>query len=327
MPTVLVTTDYLEPGDEVDQLLQAAGCVTVHLPMKGARDEAELAAALLGVDGALVANEPMSAAVLEHAESLRAVVRTGVGYDSIDIEAAARLGITVSNLPGINAVAVAEYTMGMLLGAARRLGQNAIAVSEGRWPRQNGNEIRGATLGLIGYGAAGQAVAPLAQAFGMSVVVTTAYPPVLPSSRGLRFVELDELLEVSDFVSVHRSLTASSRGLLGAREFDKMKANAILINTARGPLVDEAALVDAVQSGSIAGAALDVVCDEPLSPSSPLRDVPDIVVYPHMAGQAAEPRLAAGVEGAKELLAAMKGSAQFSVNSPDFLRATSAVQA
>ena len=162
MSRVLITTDYLRPGDEVDLYLRGAGHETVHLPLTGRRDPAELVAALAGIEGALIANEPMSEPVLRAAPALRAIVRTGVGYDSVDVPAATRLGISVSNLPGINANAVAEYTIALLLNQARGLVPMAAGVAAGGWPRRDGFELRGKTLGLIGRGAVARRVAPLA---------------------------------------------------------------------------------------------------------------------------------------------------------------------
>ncbi|WP_236794459.1 phosphoglycerate dehydrogenase [Amycolatopsis sp. GM8] len=314
MPRVLITADYLRAGDEVDRFLRNAGLETVYSPMVCRRDPEQLVAALDGIDAALVANEPLTADVLARAPKLRVIVRTGVGYDSIDVAAAARLGISVSNLPGINANAVAEYTLGLLLAGARRLVQSASGVAQGKWPREDGHELRGSTLGLIGYGASARAVVPLARAFGLRVVCTTSVPARLRSDPEVRFVELPELLAVADYVSVHTSLTERTRGLLGEVEFKQMKPTALLVNTARGPIVDEDALVAAVRTGEIAGAALDVVGTEPLPPGSPLRTVDGIVVYSHMAGQTAEARAAAGREGAAELVAALEGRARFVVN-------------
>ncbi|WP_206795764.1 phosphoglycerate dehydrogenase [Amycolatopsis sp. MtRt-6] len=310
---VLITTDYLRPGDEVDRFLRDRGLETRHLPLAGRRDPGELATALAGIDAALVANEPLTADVLARAPRLRVVVRTGVGYDSIDVAAAARLGITVSNLPGVNANAVAEYTLGLLLAGARRLVQSASGVAQGNWPREDGRELRGSTLGLIGHGAAARAVVPLARAFGMDVVCTTNVPARL-RDPGVRCTGLTELLSTSDYVSVHTALTDRTRGLLGAEAFRRMKPTALLVNTARGAIVDEAALAAAVRAGEIAGAVLDVVAEEPLPPGSPLRGVPGIVVCSHLAGQTAEARRAAGLRGAEELVAALAGRARFVVN-------------
>nr|WP_255430147.1 NAD(P)-dependent oxidoreductase [Streptomonospora sp. PA3] len=294
--------------------MRRAGLETVHLPMAGRRDPEQLAAALADVDAALVANEPLTADVLARAPRLRSVVRTGVGYDSIDVAAAGRLGITVSNLPGVNANAVAEYTIGLLLAGARRLVQSAHGVSQGAWPREDGRELRGSTLGLIGYGASARAVVPLARAFRMAVVCTTGVPARLRNDPAVRFVDLPELLAASDYVSVHTSLTERTRGLLDESAFKRMKTTALLINTARGPIVDEDALAAAVRRGEIAGAALDVASREPLPSDSPLRGVDGIVVYSHLAGQTAEARAAAGRRGAEELLAALAGRPQFAVN-------------
>lgn len=316
MARILVTTDYLRPGDEVDRLLRDHGHTTVHEPMSGRGADA-LVAALDGVDAALVANDPFTAEVIARAPSLRVLVRTGVGYDSVDVVAAARHGISVSNLPGINAHAVAEYTLGLLLAAARGLVESASGVGAGRWPRADGRELRGATLGLIGYGATARAVVPLARAFRMGVVCTTSVPEEQRADaavHGVRFVGLEELLASSDYVSVHTALTERTRGLLDRAAFAAMRPTAVLVNTARGAIVDEQALADAVRTGQIAGAHLDVAVTEPLPADSPLRGVPGIVVYSHLAGQTAEARRDAGLEGARELLAALEGRPRHCVN-------------
>ena len=310
---VLVTTDHLVPGDEVDLLLREAGYVTRHRPLVGARTEEDLVAALDGVVGALVANEPMTAGVLARTPRLCAVVRTGVGYDSVDVDAATRAGVSVSNLPGINANAVAEYTLALLLAQARRLVPVATGVAAGGWPRDDGTELRGKVLGLIGHGATARAVVPLARAFGMTVLCTSSVPAG-ERDASVRFVELRELLASSDFVSVHTALTPASRNLLDADALAVMKPTAHLVNTARGPIVDEAALADAVRAGRLAGAALDVTATEPLPADSPLRGVAGIHVFSHLAGQTAEARRAAGLAGARELLDALDGRPRHSLN-------------
>ncbi|MEW2144916.1 phosphoglycerate dehydrogenase [Micromonospora vinacea] len=301
MPTVLITTDYLAPGDEVDTYLTGRGFTTRHDPMRGPRRPEHLIATLAGVDGAMIANEPMTEEVLRQASSLRAIVRTGAGYDTVDVAAAARLGINVSNLPGINSNAVAEYTIALLLAQARHLVPMAAEVAAGGWPRRDGQEVRGKTIGLIGRGAVARRVAPLAAAFGMTVMSTGSL--AAPAIQ----VTLDQLLRDSDFVSVHTALTSRTRHLIDAAALARMKPSAHLINTARGPIIDEAALAEAVRAGRLAGAALDVMDVEPLPADSALRGVEGITVYSHMAGQTAEARLAAGMEGAKELVAALDG--------------------
>ncbi|MEU6136579.1 NAD(P)-dependent oxidoreductase [Nocardioides sp. NPDC047086] len=304
---ILITTDYLRPGDEVDDLLRSRGHETRY-------PSGDLVADLAGAEGALVGHDALTVEVLASTDRLRAVVRTGVGYDAVDVEAAARAGITVSNLPGINANAVAEYTMGLLLASSRRLVETATGVASGGWPRQDGRELRGSTLGLIGYGAAARAVVPLARAFGMRVLCITAVPEAERTDPEVRFVELPELLAGADHVSVHTALTPRTRGLLDAAAFALMKPGAVLVNTARSAILDEDALVAAVREGRIAGAALDVVAEEPLPAGSPLRGVPGIVVHSHLAGQTAQARRAAGVEGARELLDALAGCPKHAVN-------------
>ncbi|MFC4072839.1 phosphoglycerate dehydrogenase [Actinoplanes subglobosus] len=304
---ILITTDYLTPGDEVDTYLTGRGFTTRHDPMRGARRPEDLIKALTGVDGALIANEPMTADVLAAAPRLRAVVRTGVGYDSVDVPAATRLGISVSNLPGINANAVAEYTIGLMLAQARRLVQVAAGVRAGSWPRQQGYELRGKTVGLIGRGPVARHVVPLATAFGMTVLCTG-------DITGARQAGLDELLELSDYVSIHTALTGRTRHLIDAAALARMKPAAHLINTARGPIVDESALAEAVRAGRIAGAALDVTDVEPLPAGSALRGVDGITVYSHMGGQTAEARRDSGIDGARELVAALAGRPATSIN-------------
>ncbi|GAA4930726.1 hydroxyacid dehydrogenase [Streptomonospora halophila] len=307
MPKILVTTDSAHPGDEAHDLLTGAGHEVVY--STGVEGEA-----LDGVEGAIVANNPLTARVLERATALRAIVRAGVGYDTVDVGAATRLGIRVSNLPGVNSNAVAEYTMGLLLAASRRLVDTAVGVEQGLWPRQSGRELRGAALGLVGYGRAARAVVPLARAFGMRVLCTTEHPH--ENAGEVRFVGLAELLRESDYVSLHTALTPATRRLIGADALAAMKPTAVLVNTARGAIVDEAALARAVATGRIAGAQLDVTGTEPLPPDSPLRGVAGITVYSHMAGQTADARRAAAIGAARELLAALRGEPESPVNHP-----------
>ena len=312
--TVLVTTDYLVPGDEVDQLLRGAGFTTRHAPLRGPRATGELVAALRGVSGALIANERLTAEVFSQAPDLRAVVRTGVGYDSVDVVAAARAGVSVSNLPGVNANAVAEYTLALVLAQLRRLVPVAAGVAAGGWPREDGHELRGRTLGLLGYGAAARAVVPLARAFRMRVLCTSNVPVEQRTDPAVEFVPLADLLAAADVLSVHTALTPATRHLVDAAALSRMKPTAHLVNTARGAIVDEDALAAAVRAGRLAGAALDVTGTEPLPADSPLRGVPGIVVYSHLAGQTAEARRAAGLDGARELLAALQGTPRSCVN-------------
>jgi phosphoglycerate dehydrogenase-like enzyme len=306
MVRVLITTDYTVPA--ADRILTDAGHTVHHGVLSGLTAD-EIVLALTDIDGAIVANDPLTADVLGRS-SLRAVVRAGVGHDSVDVDAATRHGISVSNLPGVNSNAVAEYTMGLMLAAARNLVPSARSVDDGGWPRTGGHELRGATLGLVGFGATARAVVPLAQAFGMTVLCVTN----VPAGNGVEFVDLPTLLRRADFVSLHTALTGRTRHLIDKEALAAMKPTAVLVNTARGPIVDEAALAEAVRHGRIAGAALDVVDTEPLPADSPLRGVDGITVYPHLAGQTVEARRTTAVEAARELIAALAGRPRTSLN-------------
>jgi D-3-phosphoglycerate dehydrogenase len=214
--------------------------------------------------------------------------------EHVDLEAALTRGVTVVNTPGRNAVAVAELTIALMLGMARRVATVHTAIRRGEWASAvdnltawQGVELSGKTAGLIGYGAIGREVAKRLAAFEMEVI---AYDPFLSGSDGeghgpyVSFVELEELLSRSDFVSVHAPLTAESRGLLGARELSSMKPSAYLINTARAAIVVESALLDALRSNRIAGAGLDVYPVEPLPPDSPWLTVDNVILTPHVGG-------------------------------------------
>src|SRR6476661_7568919 len=189
MSRVLVTTDYLHPGDEVDALLRKHGHQVSYRPAVGPRDPEEALALFDGVHAAIVASEPIAAEMLGQAPELEVLARSGVGYDSIDVAAAVARGIRVCNTPGVNHDAVAELTIALMLITARRLTAIIDGVRAGRWPRDAGHELRGATLGLLGYGPSGRAVARLGAAFGMTVLVNTAHPD--PVETGVEFVDRD----------------------------------------------------------------------------------------------------------------------------------------
>jgi D-3-phosphoglycerate dehydrogenase len=222
-----------------------------------------------------------TAKVFESCSRLRLVSVWGTGTDNIDLPAAARRGVTVTNTPGVSAFSVAEHALALTLAVARRIPAQDAAVRAGAWPRGQGVELRGKTLGIVGLGAIGRRFAELGRAIGMRVVAWTMHPD---ASLGFELVELDELLRSSDVVSLHVRLSPQTVGMFGAREFGRMKHGAILVNTARGPIVDEAALLEALASKRIAGAGLDVFSVEPLPPGHPLTKLPNVVLTPHSAG-------------------------------------------
>jgi D-3-phosphoglycerate dehydrogenase len=234
--------------------------------------------------------------VLAAAPALRLVSIWGTGTDNVDLDAARRLGVTVTNTPGVAAVAIAEHSLGLLLAVARRLPRLDAETRRGAWVRGEVVLLRGRTLGIVGLGAVGREFARIGAGIGMRVIAWTMHPD---PSLGVELVELDELLATSDVVSLHLRLSPDSRGLIGASAFARMKPSAILINTARGPIVDESALIEALTNGRIAGAGLDVFDTEPLPKGHPLASLDSVVLTPHSAGIAPEV-LAAGLELAVE---------------------------
>ncbi|MCQ6269337.1 phosphoglycerate dehydrogenase [Pseudarthrobacter sp. R1] len=297
---ILITTDYLHQGDPVDQLLREHGLEPVYSPSQGTRTLEERRSLFDGLSGAILASEPVTADMLAHAVSLKVIARSGVGYDSIDVQAATVRGIRVCNAPGTNHHSVAELTIGLIIMAARRLSEVTTAVRQGHWPREAGNELRGSTLGIIGFGPSGRATANLGTALGMTVVVSTAHPD--PDTSAVRFADLDTVIREADYLSLHSRGGQSAGKLIDASRLEAMKSTAVLINTARGSLVDEEALAKALYDGTIAGAALDVLENEPLPADSPLRSLDNVLITSHLAGQTTEARTRAGLAAAHAVI-------------------------
>jgi D-3-phosphoglycerate dehydrogenase / 2-oxoglutarate reductase len=251
----------------------------------------------------------LTAGLLERADRLKVIGRAGVGVDNVDLDAASRRGIVVANAPESTIVSAAEHTLGLLLALSRGIPQAHAALKEGRWERSRfaGLELAGKTLGLVGFGRIGRQVARLARALEMRVV---AHDPYVAAERfgelGVeRFESLRELLAASDFVSLHLTLTDDTHGLIGAEELAAAKDGVRIVNAARGELVDEEALVAALRSGKVAGAALDVFGAEPYS--GPLLELENVVVTPHLAASTQEAQDRAGVIVAEQVAAALEG--------------------
>lgn len=251
----------------------------------------------------------VDADLLEKAPRLRVVARAGTGVDNIDLAAATRRGIIVLNAPTATTIAAAEHTLALLFGLARQLPWAHASLTQGRWERQRfvGQEIRGKTLGLVGLGRIGQHVARRAQGLEMRVSAHDPYiAPQMPERLGVELVSLEELLREADFVSLHLPLTEGTRGLINRQALQAMKTGAYLINTARGGLVDEDALLEALEEGRLRGAALDVFGQEP--PRDPrLLGQPNLILTPHLAGSTEEAQREVARETAQQVLAALKG--------------------
>jgi len=238
--------------------------------------------------GMITALEPVTARVLAAAPSLRVICATGVGYDHIDVEAATARGVAVCTSAGSNHQSVAELTLGLMVAVARQIAHGDRVLRRGGWEPLVGPELWGKTLGIVGLGRIGKAVALLARAFGMRVIATDiVLDHTFGSVHHVEYVPLPKLLRLADVVSLHCPLTKATRGLMNERTFRLMKPTAYLINTARGPVVDEPALVQAILSRQIAGAALDVFPDEPHIDAK-LREAPNVVLTPHIGGSANE---------------------------------------
>lgn len=245
----------------------------------------------------------VTSALLEKAPHLRVIGRAGVGVDNVDVEAATRRGILVMNTPGGNAVSVAEHTFALLLALARSVPQANASIQAGRWEKSSlsGTELRGKTIGLVGLGRVGTEVARRARALEMKVLAYDPYvTPAAAREVEVELVPLDDLLRQSDVVSLHTSLSAATEKMIDAAAIAKMKKGARLVNCARGELIDEAALADALRSGHLAGAAVDTFAQEPPK-NSPLIGLPNLIATPHIAGSTAEAQEEVGTAIAQQV--------------------------
>ncbi len=286
MPRVLVTPHLLfeQPGPYRDELLQAGLDVVYPPGGRSLMEPAALAAALVGVDAVLAGMEPFNRQVLAGAR-LRAIARMGVGYDAIDVPAATAQGVPVTITPGTNEVSVAEHALALMLGVMRGFPGRQREVEQGNWRRKSLPRLAGKVLGLVGLGRIGKAMVPRAQGLGLRVI---ACDPLadrqFTSAHGVALVTWDELLTQADIISLHAPATPVTDRMINAESLARMKPRAVLINTARGSLVDEPALAAALASGHLLGAGLDAFTVEPLPLDSPLLRVDNALLAPHMGG-------------------------------------------
>lgn len=293
MPKVFVTREL--PGGGVERLKQHAE-VSVW-PNADPPSRAELIENLQGCDGAIVLiTDRIDGEVLDANPQLRIVTTVAVGYDHIDVPAATERGVLITNTPGVLTETTADHAFALMLAYARRLVEGDNLVRAGRWPSWSptfllGRDVHSRTLGIVGLGAIGLAMARRAKAFNMRVLYTSREPkPDAERDLGVEWRSFDDLLRESDYVSLHVALTPETRNLIGARELSLMKPDAVLINTARGPVVDEFALIDALKARQIGGAALDVFLKEPLMTDSPLVELDNVLLIPHVGSATVETR-------------------------------------
>ena len=288
----------LVPGDNPQQIqgsprlarLEPYGDVVVYTDRPSSVEEqiarAKDATVLLNSRGAV----RWPGDVLRQLPKLKFITVFGIGTDSVDLVVAKELGITVSNIPGKTAPVVAEHAFALMLAAAKRVVFQTGEMRAGRWGTRIDNVyLNGKTLGIVGAGNIGSRMAQLGKAMGMNVIAWTFHPTAERAARlGVEFVELDDLFKRSDVISLHLGLTDQTRGIIGEHAFRLMKRGVILVNTGRGPLVDEAAMIEALDSGHLAGAGLDVYAQEPLPADSPILRCQQVVLTPHNADSTPE---------------------------------------
>ena len=292
----------------------------------GAQHDA-FVAALKDADGAIGASVKITPAMIEGAAKLKALSTISVGFDAFDVADLTQRGIVLAHTPDVLTESTADTVFSLILATARRVVELADWVKAGQWqtgvgPAQYGVEVQGKTLGIVGLGRIGGAVARRAAlGFNMPVLYTNRNPnPQAEEAYGARRVELAELLASSDFVCLQVPLTPQTQHLIGAAELRAMKKSAILINASRGATVDEAALIEALQAGTIHGAGLDVFETEPLSADSPLLSMPNVVALPHIGSATHETRHAMALNAAENLVAALDGTLTRNVVNRDVLR-------
>jgi glyoxylate reductase len=306
MPLVLLT--HTLPAEWIASLDGRVRTLTG--PLDATRLAPELEEHLAEAEGLFcLLTIPVRKELLDRMPRLRAVSNMAVGVDNVDVAECTRRGIPVGNTPGVLTDATADLTMALLLAAARRLPESARDARAGRWLTWSpagwlGADLRGATLGIVGMGKIGRAVAERARAFGINIVYTDSAPS--PDAPG-EFLSLEDLLRTSDFVSLHCPLTSETRGLINASALQKMKPSAVLVNAARGPVVDTAALTRALATGQIAAAALDVTDPEPLPSDHPLYKLPNCLIVPHIGSATHGTRRRMAEMACENLLAGLDG--------------------
>ena len=285
---LIASRSFGKATPDVFDRLKGLGAEVVLNPLERAPTEADMVALIKDVDVLISGTEPVNARVFEAANKLKGIAKHGVGYENIDLAAAKNRNIPVAIAGGTITNSVADMTMALLLGLARKIPLGDRAVKEGRWPRAVGVELKGKQLGIVGLGQIGKAVCRRAKGFEMEVIACDTYHDAdFAAQWQVQYVELDVLLKTADFVSLHAPGGAETRRLIDSNRLALMKPTAYLINTARGELVDEGALFEALKHDRLAGAALDVFEVEPPG-ANPLFGLDNFIAAPHSAGQTNE---------------------------------------
>lgn len=317
---VLVTpTSFGKSDPHVRTELESAVGAVIYNPLGQPLKSHQVQKLLPGCDGYIAGLDEIDAAALASADRLRVIARYGVGVDSVDLAAAADRGIIVTNTPLANTVSVAELTVGLMLALARSIPELVGETREGKWTRKTGVSMSGKTIGLIGLGGVGKHVATRLRAFDCHIL---AYDPAADAAfaveHGIELAEPDNMVRYADFVSLHVPLLPTTRSMVNAAFLAKMKRGAFLVNTARGELIDESALLEALQSGHLRGAALDAFSQEPPPADHPLLKLPQVLVTPHAGAHTDGAIDAMGWGAVRDCLAVLRGEQpQFPVPLPE----------
>jgi D-3-phosphoglycerate dehydrogenase len=319
MPKVLVTARSFRKlqGDHW-RVLQEAGYEVITPEQDQPLKEAEMIPLVGDVEAALVGNDAVTQRVIAAGPRLKVISKHGVGVDNVDVAAATRAGVVVTNTPGANQVAVAELAVALIMALTRKLAYHDTVVKSGGWSRIIGTELEGKTVGLVGLGRIGKEVVLRLKGFRVKFLAHDVYQDTaFAAEHGVRFVALDELLAESDIVTLHAVLTSDTQHLIGEKELARMKPTAYLVNTARGGLVDEAALARALAENRLAGAGLDVFADEPPKDSPLLKLGDKVLLAPHLGAQTTETVLRMGRMAAENVVQVLRGEKPAGVVNPE----------
>ncbi len=279
------------------------------------------------IDGLLsLLTDKIDAELMSRAPKLKVISNCAVGFDNIDVQEATKRSIIVGNTPGVLTDTTADFAFALLMAAARRVVEGDKVVRAGKWKTWGpmillGQDVHDATLGIIGMGRIGSAMARRAKGFGMKILYTdVARNKQAEDELGIEYIDIDTLLARSDFITLHTNLTSETHHLIGKKQFEKMKKTAVLVNTSRGPIVDNVALYDALRSGKISYAALDVTEPEPINADHPLLTLDNVIVVPHIASASVATRTKMGHMAADNLIAGLKGEMSPNPVNPEVLR-------
>jgi len=323
-PKVLVTRKFF---DEAIDLIKTVADVEIYPSDEDPIPREVLLDKVQDIDGLLpMLTDKVDQTLLDRGKRLKVVSNYAVGYNNIDVNEATKHGVMVTNTPDVLTDTTADCAFMLLMAISRRLVEVDKFVREGKWVKAwgpkmlLGSDITGKTLGIIGLGRIGKAVVPRAKGFNMKILYHNRNPDLEAEKLGVEYRSMDEILAESDYISLHVPLNDKTKHLIGEPELRKMKKTAYLINTSRGPVVDEKALTKALKEHWIAGAGLDVFYEEPTNPKNPLLKLDNVIVAPHIGSATTETRLAMAMKAATNLTAALKGEHPPDLLNPEVLR-------